>query len=70
MAAAKTYKKIEIVGTSPDSVSDAVENGLARAADTVRNIDWFEVVQIRGNYEGGTPLYQADLKIGFRLDDE
>jgi len=64
-----TYKKIEIVGTSKKSVSNAIENGLKRAAETVKNMDWFEVVETRGRIDDGTVgQFQVTLKIGFRLE--
>lgn len=66
--APKTYKKVEIVGTSDKSVSDAIENGLKRASETLKNLDWFEVAEIRGYIEGAKPGYQVSLKIGFRLE--
>ncbi len=65
-----TYRVTEIVGSSPDSVDAAVRNGLARASQTLRNLDWFEVTQIRGHLvEGGVGHYQVGLKVGFRLDE-
>lgn len=65
----KTYKKIEIVGTSSKSFSKAVENGIERAAKTVKNMDWFEVCEFRGRIDGGAVgEYQVTLKIGFRLE--
>lgn len=67
----RTYKKVEIVGTSPDGVDQAIRNGLARASRTLRNIDWFEVAEIRGQVVEGAPAhFQVTLKVGFRLDDE
>ena len=64
-----TYKKIEIVGTSPDSVSAAIENGVARASKTVKHMDWFEVVEMRGRIQAGAVVeHQVTLKIGFRLE--
>lgn len=67
----KTYKLIEIVGTSPDNVSSAINNGIEAASKTVKNMDWFEVQEIRGNIdEGGKTLFQVTLKIGFRVDDK
>ncbi len=64
-----TYKKIEIVGTSKKSFSAAVENGLARAAKTLTNLDWFEVTEMRGNVKGdAVGQYQVTLKVGFRLE--
>jgi dodecin len=65
-----TYRVTEIVGSSPDGVDDAVRNGLARASQTLRNLDWFEVTQIRGHLEEGRiGHYQVGLKVGFRLED-
>lgn len=67
----RTYKKVEIVGTSPDGVDQAIRNGLARAARTLRNVDWFEVDEIRGQVVDGVPAhFQVTMKVGFRLDDE
>lgn len=67
----RTYRLTEIVGTSPDSVDQAVKNGLERAAQTVRHIDWFEVTDIRGYVrDGGVNHFQVTMKIGFRLEDE
>jgi len=64
-----TYMLNEIVGTSPDSVQAAIDNGLKRASATVRNLDWFEVVQIRGAMlDGGVTHYQVTMKVGFRLE--
>ena len=66
----KTYKKIEITGTSTRSSDDAIRNGLARAAKTVDNLRWFEVVETRGDIEDGkVGHWQVTLKIGFRLED-
>ena len=64
-----TYKITELVGTSTESVSTAISNGVAKARETVRNLDWFEVVEIRGHIdEGDVAHFQVTLKIGFRLD--
>ena len=64
------YKLLELVGTSKESVSDAIETAIKRASTTVRNIRWFEVVQVRGGVaEGQVAHYQVTLKIGFTLDD-
>ncbi|WP_028938519.1 dodecin [Pseudonocardia spinosispora] len=66
-----TYRITEIVGTSPDGIEPAIRNGVARAAKTVRNLDWFEVTEVRGQIEDGAVQYfQVGLKLGFRLDDE
>jgi flavin-binding protein dodecin len=65
------YRVVEVVGSSPDGVDDAIRNAVARAAQTTRNLDWFEVTQIRGQIDGGGIAHvQVGLKIGFRLDDE
>jgi dodecin len=64
------YKSVEITGTSGDSVQGAIDGAIAKASQTLRNLDWFEVVGIRGHIEDGRPAhYQVTLKIGFRLDD-
>ena len=66
----KTYKKIEIVGTSKSSFSDAVRDAIERASKTVKNMGWFEVVESRGRIDGGKVAeYQVTLKIGFKLED-
>ena len=63
------YKKIELVGSSPKSIEDAVTNALARAKNTVRNMRWFEVVETRGHIEKGKiDHWQVTLKVGFTLD--
>jgi flavin-binding protein dodecin len=65
-----TYRVTEIVGTSPDSVDDAVRNGIARAAQTLRNLDWFETTEIRGHIaDGQIQHFQVTMKVGFRLED-
>jgi dodecin len=66
----KTYKIIEMVGTSNKSSDDAIKNAIGRAAQTVRNLDWFEVVETRGsiNTKGAVAAFQVTLKIGFRLE--
>lgn len=65
------YKLIELVGTSETSISEAIENAIARAMTTVRNLSWFEVTQIRGSLEGGKIQdYQVAVKAGFKLDDK
>ncbi|MCG3043837.1 dodecin family protein [Streptomyces sp. S1A] len=65
------YRVTEIVGTSHEGVDQAIRNGLARASETLRHLDWFEVTQVRGNIsEGQVEHYQVGLKIGFRLDGE
>ena len=66
----KTYKIIEVVGVSADSVQAAVRNAVGKASQTVRNIDWFEVQQIRGAVHDGRPEFQVAVKIGFRLEGQ
>lgn len=66
----KTYKIIEVVGVSAESVQQAVRNAIAKASQTVRNIDWFEVTQIRGSLRSGQPEFQVSVKIGFRLEGQ
>ncbi len=64
------YKKIEIVGSSPTSIEDAIQTAIARASQTLDHIDWFEVVETRGFIENGkVAYYQVGLKIGFRLNN-
>jgi hypothetical protein len=64
------YKKIEIVGSSPNGFEEAVRNALARAAKTVHNMRWFEVTETRGNIgEGKVDEWQVTLKVGFTLED-
>ena len=63
------YKKIELVGSSPDSIEAAVQNALARAGKTVRNMRWFEVAETRGHIvEGRIDHWQVTVKIGFTLE--
>ena len=65
-----TYRVTEIVGTSPDGFETAIRNGLARAGETLRNLDWFEVTEVRGHLEGNhIAHWQVGLKVGFRLED-
>jgi hypothetical protein len=69
MAENSVYKKIEVVGTSTKSLSDAVKVAVARAADTVKSMSWFEVVEQRGAIrDGKVTEYQVTVKIGFRVD--
>lgn len=66
----RTYRVTEIVGTSPESVDTAIRNGVRRAAQTLRHLDWFEVTEIRGQLaEGRVAHIQVGLKVGFRLED-
>ena len=64
-----TYKVTEVVGTSTDSIQQAVRNGIARASETLRNLDWFEVTEIRGHIVGTeVGHFQVTMKIGFKLE--
>jgi flavin-binding protein dodecin len=65
-----TYRVTEIVGSSPESISQAVRNAVARANATLRNLDWFEVTNVRGHLKDGEVAhFQVTLKVGFRLED-
>jgi len=67
----RTYVINEIVGTSPEDVNTAIRNGIKRASETLRNLDWFELVEVRGAIlNGEVNHYQVTLKVGFRLDDK
>lgn len=64
------YRVTEIVGSSPESIDQAVRNAIARAKQTLRNLDWFEVTEIRGHIEDEEiGHFQVTVKVGFRLDD-
>jgi dodecin len=63
------YKKIELVGSSPRSIEEAVSNALARAEKTIRNMRWFEVTETRGHIENGKiDHWQVTVQVGFTLD--
>ena len=65
-----TYSISEVVGTSPEGVDAAVTNAVTQAAKTLRNLDWFEVKEIRGHLvDGAVADWQVTVKLGFRLDD-
>ena len=64
------YRLSEIVGSSPTSVDDAIRTAVKKASQTVRNIEWFETKEVRGQVaDGGVAYFQVTLKIGFRVDD-
>ena len=64
----KTYKIIELVGVSAASIEEAIQNAISRANQTLKNLDWFEVVEARGLIqEGKVNQFQVKLKVGFRL---
>jgi flavin-binding protein dodecin len=64
------YKSVEVTGSSTEGVKEAIDRAIAKASETLRNLDWFEVMDIRGHIEEGRVAhYQVTLKIGFRLED-
>jgi dodecin len=64
------YKLIELTGSSPNNIEDAVNNAIGRAAKTVRNMRWFEVTETRGHLENGKVAHwQVTIKVGFTLED-
>ena len=64
-----TYRVTEVVGTSTESIDDAVRGAIGRAGQTIRGLDWFEITEIRGHIEDGAVAhFQVGLKVGFRLD--
>jgi len=64
-----TYRVSEIVGTSENSIDDAIKGAISRASETLRGLDWFEVTEIRGHIvDGAMGHVQVGLKVGFRLD--
>lgn len=63
------YKKVELVGSSKSSIEDAIQNAVARASQTMKNLDWFEVVETRGHIDNGAIAhYQVVVKVGFRIE--
>jgi flavin-binding protein dodecin len=63
------YKVVEIIGSSSKGTDDAIQNAIGRASKTLKNLDWFEVVETRGHLANGKiGHYQVTLKIGFRLE--
>ena len=65
-----TYRLTDIVGTSTESVQQAVRNGITRASETVRHIDWFEVKEIRGTVvDGNVGQFQVTMKVGFLVEE-
>jgi flavin-binding protein dodecin len=64
-----TYKKVEIVGSSKNSIDEAIRNAIAECNKTMKNLDWFEVVDTRGHIENGEiGHFQVTLKVGFRIE--
>ena len=71
MSESDTYKIVEIAGTSPDGVSDAMRSGVARASKTLRGLDWIEVRSIRGHIEGDEIAHsQVEMRVGFKLEQQ
>lgn len=65
-----TYRVTEVVGSSSESLEDAVRGGIARATRTLRQAEWFEVTEVRGHIENGEiGHFQVGMKVGFRLED-
>jgi dodecin len=63
------YKSVEITGTSPEGVSQAIDGAIDKASQTLRNLDWFEVMSVRGQIaDGKVAHYQVTMKVGFRLE--
>lgn len=66
----RIYKKVELVGTSTESIEHAVQNAVATASKSLKHIDWFEVQEVRGHVEDGrVGHYQVVIKVGFRIED-
>jgi flavin-binding protein dodecin len=66
----RTYRVTEIVGTSNEGIEHAIRNGIDRAGQSLRHLDWFEVTEIRGHIrEGQVDHFQVGMKVGFRLED-
>jgi dodecin len=66
----RTYRVTEIVGTSTEGIDAALRNGIRRAGETLRHLDWFEVTEIRGHIvDNDIDHIQVGLKVGFRLED-
>lgn len=64
-----TYKLLELVGSSPISTDDAIQNAIAQAAETVKFLEWFEVLETRGHIKDGKVAhFQVTIKVGFRID--
>ncbi len=67
----KTYKMIELVGVSEDSIQQAVRNAITRASQSLKGLDWFEVTEVRGLVQDGqVSQFQVKLKVGFRILSE
>ena len=65
----RTYKITELVGTSQTGLDDAIRNGITKASQSLRNLNWFEVTDIRGHLEDGAVAhYQVTMRVGFRME--
>jgi hypothetical protein len=65
------YKVIDLVGSSEKSIEDAIKTAIGRASETMRNLRWFEVVETRGQIDGGkVRFYQVGLRVGFTLEQD
>lgn len=63
------YKLIELTGSSPDGVDQAIQSAVRKAAETVKHMDWFEVIETRGSInEGRVEFWQVTIKVGFRIE--
>lgn len=67
----ETYAVTHVVGTSPDGIDAAIRNGIRKAGESLRNLDWFEVTDIRGylGHSSEVQHFQVEMKVGFRYDD-
>ena len=64
------YRLTEVVGSSPTSIDDAIRTAVRKAAETVRNIEWFQTAEVRGQVvDGDVAYFQVTMKLGFRVDD-
>ncbi len=69
MSEHRTYKKVEIVGSSKIGIDNAIRNAIAECNKSIKNMDWFEVTETRGHIvDGGVGHFQVTLKIGFRIE--
>lgn len=65
----RTYKKLEIVGSSKNSIEEAINNAVAECSKSVKNVEWFEVIETRGHIvDGKVAHYQVTVKVGFRIE--
>lgn len=69
MSESDTYRIVEIAGTSPDGVTEAMQSGVRRATQTLRSVDWIEVRSIRGHVQDGQIAhFQVEMRVGFKLE--